>query len=214
MVEFLQILHRALVAGIVGDRQLEVGVGRHDLVVLLERQDPPRVRQRMDHHRRVLAGFDNFVEVANRAVSNRQGQRTIVPDRSTWLQQVSAGKVRGGHILVRGDGHQRLAQAPCHVFDKPRFAAAGRSLQHDRQAFGKGGLEHRDLVADRLIEGFRNNPIGIEIHVHSPRLVRGEAARQREDFLPSASGFGKHRLMRALQPRSAQAGVCKRLGVH
>src|SRR5712671_5185818 len=67
---------------------------------------------------------------------------------------------------MRGDGDQGLGQTPRHVLDKSGFAASGRSLQHNGQALGEGGLEHRDLVAYGLIEGFQNDSIGVEVHTH------------------------------------------------
>src|SRR5271155_5341733 len=90
---------------------------------------------------------------------------------------------------MRGDGYQWFGQTPRHVFDKPGFAAPGRSLQHDRQALGEGGLKHRYLVAHGLIEGFRNNSVSIEVHAHLHEWCVGKAARQRDDLLlPSAVG--------------------------
>src|ERR1700722_15909363 len=67
---------------------------------------------------------------------------------------------------MRGNRDQRLRQTPRHVLDKPGFSASGRPFQHDRQTFGEGGLKHRYLVAHGLIEGFRNNSVGIEVHAH------------------------------------------------
>ena len=106
---------------------------------------------------------------------------------------------------MRGDRDQRLAQAPGHVLDKAGLAASGRPLQHHGQAFGEGGFEHRDLVADRLVEGLRADSVGVEVHAHLHEWCVGRAARQREDFRPLSSGFGKHRLMGAPQHRSAQS---------
>jgi len=48
---------------------------------------------------------------------------------------------------------KRLGQTPCHVLDKSGFCRTRSVLQHDGQALGEGGLEHRDLVAYRLIKG-------------------------------------------------------------
>ena len=78
-------------------------------VLLLERQHAARVGERMDHHGGVLAGFDDFVEIANRPVADRQRQRPVVPDGSFRREQETAGKVGGSHVLVGGDGDERPA---------------------------------------------------------------------------------------------------------
>ena len=120
----------------------------------------------MDHDGRVLTGFDDLVEIADRAMPDCHRQRAVVPDGAVRLQQIAAGKIGRRHVLMRGDGDQGLGQMPRHVFDKAGFAAAGRPLQHHRQPLGEGGLEHRDFVADWLIIGFGKHPVGIEVHAH------------------------------------------------
>src|SRR5258707_2867676 len=89
---------------------------------------------------------------------------------------------------MRGDRYQGLGQTPRHVLDKSGFAAPGRTFQHDGETLSEGGLKHRDLVANGLIEGFRNDPVGVEVHAHLTQMVRGQATRQRADLLPSAVG--------------------------
>ena len=44
-----------------------------------------------------------------------------------------------------------VAEAPRHVLDEPRLAAAGRPLEQHGQASGERRGEHLDLVADRQI---------------------------------------------------------------
>ncbi len=68
---FLRSFTALWLAGIVRDRQLEIGVGGDDLVVLFQRQDASGVRQRMDDDGGVLPRLDDLVEIADRAVSGR-----------------------------------------------------------------------------------------------------------------------------------------------
>ena len=194
---------------------MEIGVGRHDLVVLLQRQDSPRVGQRMDHDGGVLPRFDDFVEIADRAISDGHRQRAVVPDGAVGLQQIAAGKVGGGHVFMRGDRDQGLGQAPCHVFDKPGFAAPGRPLQHDGQALGEGGLKHRDFVADGLIIRLGRDSVGIEVHAHLHGIMRGES-RPPARRLPPLREWGSASI--ALWARhglgARKSGVRERLDHH
>src|SRR5207244_13284692 len=68
-------LHDALPIWIVGDRELEIRMRRHDLVVLVERQDTAGVGQWMDHDGGVLPRLDYLVEVADSAVPHRERDR-------------------------------------------------------------------------------------------------------------------------------------------
>ena len=63
----LQVLQHALVAGVVGDHEQEVGVRLDDLAALVDRQDAAVVGERVDEDDRVLARLDDLVEVADRA---------------------------------------------------------------------------------------------------------------------------------------------------
>jgi hypothetical protein len=111
----LEVLHQALVARVVRDDQLKIGVRVDQFALLVERQRPPVVGQRVDDHRRVLTRFDDFVQIADGADTRRGGQRAVEPARAVGFEQVAADQVGGGHVFVAGDGDQRLARAsrPC-----------------------------------------------------------------------------------------------------
>ena len=130
---------------------------RHLLVLLLQRQDAPRVGQRMNDDRGVLPRLDDLVDVADRAATNCECQRPVVPNRLAGHQQEAAHEVGRRHVLVRRHRDQRPVEPPCHIFEKPGFAAAGRSLQHDRQAMAVSGFEYLHLIADRPIVRFDSN---------------------------------------------------------
>ena len=85
-------------------------------VLLLERQHAARVGERMDHHRGVLARFDDFVEIANRAMTDCKRQWPVVPDGPFRREQETAGKVGCGHVLMGGNGDERpLATATPYI---------------------------------------------------------------------------------------------------
>ena len=105
-------------------------VGRLQLLArALERQDAAVVGERMQHDGHVLARLDDLVEIADAALSHRAGERAVRPDRVAALQQVAAGEVGGGEIVVAGDGMQRQAEPGRHVGDEAGLAAARRALR-------------------------------------------------------------------------------------
>jgi hypothetical protein len=116
----------------------KVRVRLNRLALLVQRHLAAMVGQRVDHHRGVLPRLDDFIEVADGPGARRHGQRAILPARAAGVQQVAAHQVAGRHVFVAGHGDQRAAQLPGHEFDEARLAAAGRPLDHDRQARGIG----------------------------------------------------------------------------
>src|SRR5690606_38332985 len=67
------------------------------------------------------------------------------------FQQEAPDEVGAGEVLVARDRDERALELERHVLEEPRLAAAGRALEHDREAPARGGLEYRDLVALRLV---------------------------------------------------------------
>ena len=121
----------------------------------LQRQDAAVVGQRVQHDGDVLARLDHLVEVADAAFAHRAGQRAIDPDGVAALEQVAAGEVGRGQVVVAGDGVQRQPEPRRHVGHEAGLAAAGRALQQQRQPVAVGVLEQRALVAGRHVEGDR-----------------------------------------------------------
>ncbi|MDT4859743.1 hypothetical protein FQZ97_942680 [compost metagenome] len=142
-------------------------MGAHLLALLVERQGAAVVGERVDHHRGVLACFDDFVEVADGADARGMGERTVEPARAAGFEQVAAHEVGGGHVFVAGDGDERTLELPGHVFDEARFAATCGAFEHDRQARGVGGFVQRNLVALRLVVGFLGDAV-VGGHLWSP----------------------------------------------
>jgi hypothetical protein len=122
------------------------------LALLVERQGAPMVGQGVDDDRRVLARFDDFVEIADGTNARRGGQRSVEPARAVGFEQVAPDQVGRGHVFVAGDGDQRPFELPGHVFDETRFAATGRPLDHHRQTRRVSRFVERDFPALRLIE--------------------------------------------------------------
>ena len=204
----LQVLGDALVARVVRQDEQEIGVRRQDLAPLLDWQDAPVVRQRVDQHRRVLARLDDLVEVADRPVAHRPRQRAVHPHRVVALQQVPAHQVRSGQVLVARDRHQRLfdagsrpglvapVEAVHHVFQEPGLAATGRPLEQHRQPCPVGGQEQLDLVADRQVE--RRLQGG-----RPRRRFQGLGHGQRTGLISSGRSRGRERSpSRSRRPRS------------
>ena len=135
----LQVLEHALVAGVVGDHEQEVGMRLDDLAALVDRQDAAVVGERVDEDGGVLARLDDLVEVAERAEPHGLRERAVDPDRLVALDQIAADEIAAGEILVAGDGDQVAghavravaAQRVRHVLDEARLAAAGRALEQD-----------------------------------------------------------------------------------
>ena len=107
----------------------------------------------MQHDGHVLACLDYLVEIADRAVAHRPGERSIDPDRLVALQQVAADEIRRRQVVVTGDGVKGPAEPRRHMRDEAALAAAGRPLQQQRQRVGMGGGEDLALVAARQVEG-------------------------------------------------------------
>ncbi len=131
------------------------------LVALVERQHATGVGQGMDHHRRVLPRLDDFIEIADGTSAHRQRQRPIMPDRALRREKEAAREIGGRHILVSRDGHQRPAEPPGHMLDKPCLAAAGRPFQHDGKAIPVGRLEERHLRAGGAVVRFSLDPVSV-----------------------------------------------------
>src|ERR1044072_2026812 len=62
------------------------------------------------------------------------GAAAVVRDGLVGFEQEAADEVCRGEVFVAGDGDERAAQAPRHVLDEARLAAARRAFEHDGQA--------------------------------------------------------------------------------
>ncbi len=163
----LQILHQRLIARVIRNHQLKIGMRLNQLALLVERQGAAMVGQRVDDHGGVLTRLDNFVEVADRADARGGGQRPIEPARAAAFEQITSDQIARRHVFIAGHGDERLAQPPRHVLDKARFAASRRPLDHDRQAIAVGGLKQGHLAALRLVIGLCLNPVLLRVNAHA-----------------------------------------------
>src|SRR5690606_1291939 len=128
----LEVLEHVLVAGVVGNDELEP-FGRLDkLARLFDREPPPVVRQRVDHDDGVLARLDDLVEVADRAEAGVERQRAVLADR------LAAAVTRGARR--RGAG---VSGPSCQTAPRPRAgwrpvrSLAGRSSWQATVASGR-----------------------------------------------------------------------------
>ncbi len=184
----LEVLRETLVAGVVRDHELEVRVRLDPLAGLLERQDAPVVGQRMDRDDRVLARLDDLVEVAERPGTSGDREGTVLPDGLSAAHQVAAGEIVRREVVVTRDGDDRPAEAPRHVADEARLAAAGRALQQHREPVGVGGLEQPHLVPRRPVVRLRIRPIRLDAQF--PRFHR-TPPRTRNRRRPRGLGYAR-----------------------
>ncbi len=172
----LQILHQALVAGIVRDHQLKVGVRLDQLPLLVQRQGTPVVGQGVNHHRGVLTCLDDLVQITDPSHPRRHGQRPILPARPLLVEEEAAHQIGGGHVLIAGNRYQGLAQPPGHVFHETGFATAGGTLDHYRKTFPVGRFIELDLVRLWLIEGLLADLVLFVLaHLDNPHRLLAQA---------------------------------------
>ena len=129
----LEVLQHALVARVVGHDKAEAGRGVERQPEPLDRKLPPVIGQRMQHDRGVLAGLDDLVEIADRAVPHRTGERTVDPFGVAAAQQEASDEIGGGQVVMAGDGDERPVEIVRHRLDEPGLAASGRALENNRQ---------------------------------------------------------------------------------
>ena len=125
----LEVLEHALVPGVVGHDQAEPGRGVEGHPEPVDRELAAMVGQWMQHDRRVLAGLDDFVEVADGALAHGPRQRAIDPLRFTAAQQEPSHEIRGRQVVMAGDGDERPVEVVGHRLEEARLAAPRRSLE-------------------------------------------------------------------------------------
>src|SRR5690606_9193075 len=126
--------------------------GLNELARLVDRQHPPVVRERVNHHHGILPRLDDLVEIAARPHPRGHGERAIPPDRLPSPDNVPSRQAAGGEIVVAGDGHQRAAELPRSVLHEARLAATGGALQHHGETPPVTLLEDLDLVAEGQVK--------------------------------------------------------------
>jgi hypothetical protein len=91
--------------------------------------------------------------------AHRPGQGAVHPDGLAALDQEAPDQIRGGQVVVAGDGDQGALEPPGHVLHEAGLAAAGGALEQHREAVAVGRLEDGDLVAHRLVVGLVDDEI-------------------------------------------------------
>src|SRR5690606_16023142 len=61
-------------------------------------------------------------------------QRSILPHGLTAANEIAAGEIARGKIVVARNRNERTLQSVSHVFNEACLATASRPLQHDGQA--------------------------------------------------------------------------------
>src|SRR6266852_4815657 len=86
----LQIFQDRLIAGIVRNDQHEIRWSFENSAALFDRQPPSMIGEWVNDYDRIFAGFNDFVEIANRAVTYCCSKWSIVPDRLFAFDQETA----------------------------------------------------------------------------------------------------------------------------
>ena len=143
------------------------------------------VGQRVQHHHRVLAGLDDLVQIAQRALAHRTREWPVLPGRAVVPDEKAPDQVAGRQVVMAGDRHQRALQPPGHVFDEACLAASRGALQHHRQAEAVALLKDGNFVAGRQVVrfSFRCNPA---VHADTD-LTPGAKPGRRADFESSST---------------------------
>ena len=142
----LEVLENALIAGVVGHHEAEAGCRVQRLAQPLDRQLASVVGQWVQHHRGVLTRLHHLVEVTDRAVAHRTGQRAVDPFRVAAAKQEASDEIGGGQVVMAGNGDERPVQVVRHRLDEAGLATPGGALEGDGQPLPVGGLEHLLLV--------------------------------------------------------------------
>src|SRR4051794_37238910 len=141
----LEILQQALISRVVGHHQLELGWRLKRDIQAVDGQYAPMISQRMQDNRRVLPGFDDLVQIADRPGSHRTGKGTVGPYGAVALEEKASNKVRRRQVLMARHRDQFAPESVSHCLDQTCLADARRAFEHDRQTLTMSSLEHLDL---------------------------------------------------------------------
>ena len=103
----LELLERVLVAGVVGDDELESWRRLDDLSVLLDRQQTAVIAERVNDDDHVLPRFDHLVQITDRSMSRGEGERAVLPNRVAAPNEPASGEVSCREVVMTGQGDER-----------------------------------------------------------------------------------------------------------
>jgi hypothetical protein len=166
-----QILHEALIARIVRDHQLKIGVCMDQLPLLFQRQNPAVIGQRMNDHGGILTGLHDLVQVADGAQTRRHGQRTILPAGALRIEQETSDQIGGRHIFITRHGDQRFTQLIGHVFHETGLAATRRALEHHWHANAVSGFIQFYFITGSPVVGCFFNMVFGQLVAHEMILL-------------------------------------------
>ena len=111
------------------------------------------IREGVNEHRRVLAGFHDLVQITDRPRLHGPAQGAVHPSRFLPLQKITPHQVSRSQVLVARHRDQRdAAESVGHMLNEAGLAAAGWAFQEDRQVIGVGDLKNLHLPAHGEIE--------------------------------------------------------------
>src|SRR2546427_1406972 len=89
----LQVFENRLIAGIVRDNQHEIRWRFQDRAALFNRETTPVISQWVNDYDRIFASFNDFVEIANCAITHSRGKWSIVPDGFLTFDQKATHQI-------------------------------------------------------------------------------------------------------------------------
>jgi hypothetical protein len=144
---WFEFLERAAVGRVVGAHEHECLWCFYDFAGTVQVERSAVIGQGVEDGQRIVPGFHDLVEIADRAGLHRSGEGSIGPHHVATGHHEPTDEVRARQIVVAADGDDRALQEQTHVLDQAGLPTTGRAGQHHGQTPMVGALEHLHFVA-------------------------------------------------------------------
>ena len=91
-----EIFENVLIARIIRHHEQKTLGGFNNFAELVDGQQTPMIRQRMNDYRGVFARLDDFVEITDAADFHGAGQRAVDPCGAVGVEQIAADQIARG----------------------------------------------------------------------------------------------------------------------
>jgi hypothetical protein len=171
----LEVLQDALVAGVVGNHQLEPGRRRQRRAEPIDRKLTAVIGEWVDDHRGVLARLHYLVQVEDGASAHGPRQGPVNPDRFPALEKEAAHQIRRRHVFVARNGDEVATELVGHRLYEACLSTSCGPLQQYWQPTPSRRPKDRHLIADcpvkRCLRSRLNNG-GMTVGQRLSSLVR------------------------------------------
>src|SRR5690606_3396410 len=113
----------------------------------------------------------------------------------------------GRQVVMAGDGDQRAPEAPGHVLDETRLAAAGGPLDHHRQLALVALLEDGDLIRGGQVPGRAGLGRAPRAVGHYPATARTAGPSGPAGATPNRGGCRKTSMRKNIPPTANRLAV-------